>query len=68
MFNSGGLASVVLTKGGEGGRGGGGTSVRASGNQPPTRYCDECPLETAADSLLDAAAALCDVDAVSSGI
>lgn len=30
-----------------------GTSVRTSGNQPPTRYCDVRLLETAADSLLD---------------
>ncbi len=62
MFNSRGLALAVLTKGGEGG--GQGTSVRTSGNRPPTRYCDERPLETVADSLQDTASGLWDVDAV----
>lgn len=45
-----------------------GTSVRTSGNQPLTRYRDERPLETAADSLLDAASGLWDVDELNSKI
>lgn len=69
MFNSRGIGFGCPDKklGGEGwvDAGGGVTSVRTSNNQPLTRYCDERLLPTAADSLLDTASGLWDVDAVS---
>lgn len=50
------------------GGGGGGDAGNICSDKPLTRYCDERSPETAADSLLDAASGLWDVEAVSSGI
>lgn len=61
---AGGLVLVVLTK--SWAPDVGVTSVPTSSDQPLTRYCDERLLPTAADSLLDTASALWDVEALSS--